>query len=80
MFFLFCHVMYGCFVYIVCISAVSRELWKPVHQFGHPKNKPKKLSSTLPKSFVFTRQAISFLLGEIYQNGWHLKCLPVGQI
>ena len=50
-------------------SAVSRELLEPVHRFGHPKNEPRKSSSTLPKSSLFIKQLIiSFLLFEIYQK------------
>ena len=36
-------------------SVVSWEFLEPLYWFGHPKNEPKKLDSTLPKSFFFYR-------------------------
>ena len=50
-------------------SAISRELLELVYQVGYSKSEPRKLSSTLPKSFFFVKQIInSFLLCEIYHK------------
>ena len=49
------------------ISAISRGFLELVYQFGCPKNKPKKSSSTPPRSFFFyeTDKLISFEFIEI---------------